>query len=116
MVKHDEFDDLPDVKSKPYKGGVILPEDDLSVGDYICVYSIKRFDEPEPIMGQSMLVKAICLPFIAAELQSDPNKPVLTLDVRYLNLMKVTKEYVDAQSAGCTPVPRKKKNVEKPAE
>jgi len=120
MIQQDQFDDMPEVHTdKARKGGVVMAEDDLEVGQYICVYNLKRCpDEPESIMGQSLQIKAICLPYIAAELQSDPSKPVLTLDVRYLNLMKVTKEYVEAQSRGAMPPPqpRPKKKVEKPTE
>jgi len=44
--------------------------------------------------------KVICLPFFVGKLLSDPSEPTLTLDCRYLNLMRVTKEFVDAQKEG----------------
>lgn len=85
---------------KPRKG-IVLPEDDLNVGDFVCVYSLKRRpDDGASIMGQSLEVKAINLPFFVAQLLSDPSEPVLTLDCRYLNMMRVTKEFVDAQREG----------------
>lgn len=106
----DDFDGFPSVTAQPKKGGVILAEDDLEVGQYVCVYNIKQHpDSAEPIMGQSLLIKAVCLPYVAAELQSEPQKPTLTLDVRFLNLMRVTQEYVDAQLKGAIPVQKKKK-------
>lgn len=77
-----------------------LAADDLSVGDYVCVLHIKGHPEGGPIMGQALQVKAICVPYFVAQLLSDPSEPTLTLDFRYLNLMRVTKEFVDAQQAG----------------
>jgi hypothetical protein len=111
-VKQDQEDFFPNEAktATPKKGGIIMAEDDLEVGQYICVYNLKHHPESaEQIMGQSMLIKAVCLPYIAAELQSEPQKPTLTLDVRFLNLMRVTKEYVEAQSKGACPVPKRKK-------
>jgi hypothetical protein len=84
----------------PRKGGMILAEDDLEVGQYVCVYNLKKTDEGAPIMGQSLHIKAICLPYFVGQLLSDPSEPVLTLDCRFLNLMKVSKEFVDAQREG----------------
>jgi hypothetical protein len=81
--------------------GVRLAEDDLEVGQYVCVYNLKKDpNEGAPIMGQSLHIKAICLPYFVGQLLSDPSEPVLTLDVRYLNLMRVTKEFVEAQQQG----------------
>lgn len=99
MVGQDEDDNIPDVS--PRKGGMMLAEDDLEVGQYVCVYNLKKEpNEGAPIMGQSLHIKAICLPYFVGQLLSDPSEPVLTLDVRYLNLMRVTKEFVEAQQQG----------------
>lgn len=85
------------------RNGVLLAEDDLEVGQHVCVFDLKRHpDEIAPIMGQSFQVKAICLPYIVAQLLSDASKPILTLDCRCLNLMRVTKGFVEAQEAGAT--------------
>jgi hypothetical protein len=95
--------DLEDERPEPLKRktvGVMLAEDDLEVGQFVCVYNLKRTDEGAPIMGQSLQVKAICLPFFVGQLLSDPSEPVLTLDCRFLNLMKVTPEFVQAQKEG----------------
>ena len=81
--------------------GVRLAEDDLNVGDYVCVLSLKRTpNRGAPIMGQSMHIKAICLPYFVAKMLSDPNEPTITLDCRFLNLMRVDEEFVKAQQAG----------------
>lgn len=106
-VKQDQDDGF---LTTPKKGGVILAEDDLEIEQYVAVYNLKHHpNSAEPIMGQSLLIKAICLPYVAAELQSEPQKPILTLDTRYLNLMRVTKEYVEAQMRGAMPVPTTKR-------
>jgi len=47
-------------------------------------------------MGQAFLVTTICLPFFTAKLCCNPQE-VLTLDCRYVNLMRVTQEFADAQ-------------------
>jgi hypothetical protein len=83
------------------KQGMILVEDDLEVGQEVCVYGLKQYpQESAPIMGQALQVKAICLPYFVGQLLSDPTQPILTLDCRFLHLMRVTKEFVDAQQAG----------------
>jgi len=94
----DNDQELPPM-DKTY-GTEKIPEDDLAPGQFVCVYNLKKTDEGAPIMGQSLEIKAVCLPFFVGKLLSDPGEPVLTLDVRYLNLMRVTKEFVDAQREG----------------
>jgi hypothetical protein len=98
MIGQDFDDGEEEIPAR--KGGVILAEDDLEVGQYVCVYNLKKTDEGAPIMGQSLHIKAICLPYFVGQLLSDPSEPVLTLDCRFLNLMKVSKEFVDAQKEG----------------
>ena len=99
MVGQELDENRPD-EEPPKLTGVKLPEDDLNVGDFVCVYNLKRTDDGAPIMGQSLEVKAVCLPYFVGKLLSDPAEPVLTLDCRFLNLMRVTKEFVDAQKEG----------------
>jgi hypothetical protein len=83
------------------KHGVILAEDDLEVGQHYCVYNMKQKpNHPTPIMGQSFEIKAVCLPYVVAKLLADPSEPILTLDCRFLNLMRVTPEYVQIQREG----------------
>jgi hypothetical protein len=81
--------------------GVILAEDDLNVGDKVCVYSLKHHpNEGAPILGQALEVKAIQLPYFIGKVLSDENEPVVTLDCRFLNLMRVSDEFVQAQREG----------------
>ena len=101
---HDDDDYFPDsvmapIVPKPYGKGNIS-EDALEPGQFVCVISLKQSEDGAPIMGQSLEIKAVCLPFFVARLLSDPAQPTLTLDCRYLNLMRVTKEFVDAQREG----------------
>jgi hypothetical protein len=85
----------------------MLAEDDLEVGQHVCVYGLKRApNESAPILGQSLEVKAICLPYFVGQLLSDSTKPTLTLDCRFLHLMRVTNEFVAAQEAGAAPSPQ----------
>jgi hypothetical protein len=117
-VGQDEDDGLPEAKDVK-RGGLVMAEDDLEVGQYVCVYSLKRNpDEGAAILGQSLQIKAICLPYFVGQLLSDPAEPVLTLDCRFLRLMKVSDEFVAAQREGAKmmqPHPimqvRKKKQV-----
>jgi hypothetical protein len=119
MIGLDEEDDYDKPRNNP--GGRIA-EDDLSVGDFVCVYNLKKTEDGAPIMGQSLHIKAICLPYFVGQLLSDPSEPVLTLDCRYLNLMRVTPEFVEAQKAGAKQQgnpnmmapPRKRKQQEPP--
>jgi hypothetical protein len=85
--------------SESRKKSVILAPDDLDVGENVCVHSLKQNpDEGAPILGQSFQVKAICLPYIVGQLLSDAMKPIMMLDCRFLNLMRVSKEFVAAQT------------------
>lgn len=100
MIGQQQHDDeQPQNESK--RGGCILQADDLDVGMNVCVYSLKQKpDDGAAIMGQSLQIQAICLPYFVGQLLSDPSEPILTLDVRFLNLMKVSDEFVEAQKAG----------------
>ena len=102
MIGQNQDDyDTPDPALTPIVFGEQLGEEDLEVGQHVCVLALKRApNEIAPIMGQSLVVKAICLHYFVGQLLSDAAEPVLTLDCRYLSLMRVTKEFVDAQRAG----------------
>lgn len=78
-----------------------LQPDDLEVGKYITVHSIKGSDQPLPFFGHSAQIKAIELPYIV--ILPTGNDETATIDTRYLNLMAVSEEFVKAQ----TPPPRK---------
>lgn len=70
----------------------MVAPDDLTVGRYFCVHSMKPSpDEPSPIAGQAFKVLAINFPFFVGKMVSDPTQTI-TFDVRFLNVMRVTKE------------------------
>lgn len=88
--------ELMDELESPRKGGIFLMEDDLEVGQLICVHSVKFTNDAAPIMGQSLTITSVCLPYFTATIYADPDE-LLTLDVRYLRLMKVTEDFAKAQ-------------------
>jgi hypothetical protein len=84
------------MEETPRKGG-LLQNDDLEVGQLICVHSIKGTNDAAPIMGQALTVNAICFPFFIATVYATGDS--LTLDVRFLHFMKCSKEFADAQKS-----------------
>jgi hypothetical protein len=93
----DDFEPQRDTQT----GGVVLGPDDFEVGQLVCVYNMKKApDEAASIMGQSVEIKAICLPYFVVKVLSDASNPIITLDSRFLNMMKVTKEFAQAQIDG----------------
>ena len=89
--------------TKPQRAGLLVQPDDLQVGCFYAVHSVKhRANEWPSIFGQSFQLKAISLPFIVGQLASDPAEPV-TIDVRCLDLMAVTREFSDAQRRDTSP-------------
>jgi len=85
--------------AKTRKVGLLVHPDDLQVGSHYAVYGIKSDPaETHPILGQGFTLKAMNLPFIIGQLVSDPTHPPITLDVRFLDFMHVTPDYVKAQS------------------
>jgi len=91
----NEKDLLDELMEETPTKGALLQFDDLEAGQLICVHSIKGSNDAAPIMGQAMTVNAVCFPFFVASLYA--NGEVLTLDVRFLNLMKCNKEFAEAQ-------------------
>jgi hypothetical protein len=80
------------------KKGLLVAADDLAVGGHYAVHSLKPApDEPLPVAGKSFKVLAINLPFFVGKMVSDPTQTI-TLDVRFLNFMRVTPDYVKAQA------------------
>lgn len=75
------------------RGSILAPED-IKVNDYIALHSIKMHNEPSPLMGQAVLVTAVNLPFLVTY----AGEPI-TFDVRYVNFIRVSKEFVEAQKA-----------------
>ncbi len=100
--RHPSFcQSVPAKPSPPINAphGIILAPDDLRVGDLVAVYNLKNEPtELAPIMGQAITVTAIELPFLVGIPVSDPSKSPLTLDIRFLNFMRVSKEFAKAQT------------------
>jgi hypothetical protein len=85
---------------------LLTAPDDLQVGRFYAVYGIKNdHAETHPIVGQSFRLTAMDLPYLMGELVSDPAHPALAFDVRYLDLMRVTPDYVRAQAPSQGPDP-----------
>jgi hypothetical protein len=85
--------------------GVVLRPDDLEVGQYVALYSFKPApNKPSPFHGQAVRVKAINLPYVVGQPTTDPSHAPVTLDVRFMNLMRVTEEFAMAQAI-MTPTP-----------
>lgn len=82
-------------ETTPRKGLYVAP-DDLTVGQHFAVVGCKCHDNPVPIGGMAFKVTAINFPFLVGKLVG--NGESLTLDTRFLNFMRVTDEYVAAQS------------------
>lgn len=81
---------------KKRKKGCLLQPDDLEVGTYITVHSIKGSDQPMPFFGQSAKIVVIELPYVV--IQPVGGDETATIDIRYLNLMAVSEEFVKAQT------------------
>jgi hypothetical protein len=97
----NEKDLMEQLMDETPRKGALVQYDDLENGQLICVHSIKGSNDAAPIMGQAMTVNAVCFPFFMATLYS--NDEPLTLDARFLNLMKVTKEFADVQKKASRP-------------
>jgi len=86
------------------KKGLLVQADDLQLGRCYAVHGIKHAPaETHPIFGQSFKIKAMNLPFLVGQLVSDPSHPPVTLDVRHLDLMRVTPDFVKAQAPSHVP-------------
>lgn len=72
-----------------------LQADDLEVGKYITVHSVKGSNQPLSFFGVSAQIKAIELPYVV--IQPTGNDETATIDIRYLNVMAVSEEFVKAQ-------------------
>jgi hypothetical protein len=78
--------------------GTIIQMDDMELGQFYAVHGYKyNAEQPVSIAGMAFKLTAMNLPFCIGKLVSDPSNPPLTFDARYLNFMKVTDEFVQAQ-------------------
>lgn len=75
----------------------ILQQDDMNVGDYVTIHSCKHHNEPVSIGGLALKVLAIEAPYMVTKVIQDPNHPPITLDLRHLNLQRVSEAYAKAQ-------------------
>jgi hypothetical protein len=82
---------------KPRRNGLIVQPDDLEVCQYYAVHGLKDGSEVQ-IAGMAFKLLAMNLPFLVGKLASDPTHPPLTFDSRFLAFMKVTDDYVKAQT------------------
>lgn len=96
----NEKDLLDELMDETPRKGALIQEDDLETGMLLCVHSIKGSNDAAPIMGQAMTVNAVCLPFFMATVYGI--NEMLTLDVRFLRLMKCNQEFADAQKKAVT--------------
>jgi hypothetical protein len=83
-------------KRNSKRKGLLLAPDDLMVGKFIAVHSLKGSSRPLPYFGHASEVRAINLPFVVV--RSVGGHTPATVDVRYLNLMAVTDDFVRAQA------------------
>jgi hypothetical protein len=70
----------------------------LQVGGHYAIYGAKGAPGVAvPLAGQAFKLAAVNLPFVVGKLVVSPDLPALTLDVRLVALMKVTRAFVRAQ-------------------
>ena len=81
---------------KSKRRGLLLAPDDLTVGKYVAIHSLKGSSQSSPYFGHASEVMAINLPFVVVRSVGDHE--TATVDVRYLNLMAVTDDFVRAQA------------------
>ena len=82
---------------KHHSHGTIIYPDDLELNAFYAVHGAKHSDEPIPIAGMAFKLTAMNLPFLIGKLVCDPAHAPVTFDARYLQLMAVTAEFVQAQ-------------------
>ena len=86
---------------KRKRKGLLLAPDDLAVGRFVAVHSLKgvivtEVAGPLALFGDAAVITAINLPFVVARFVASNN--IVTLDVRHINLMPVTDDFVRAQT------------------
>ena len=83
---------------KSRRTGLIVHSDDLQVGNFYAVYGQKCGpEEPLQVSGMAFKLTAVNLPFVIGKLACDPSHPPMTFDARFLNFMKVSDDFVNAQ-------------------
>lgn len=80
------------------RNGLFVQADDLEVGKYYAVHSEKDCpDQPIPVAGVAFKLLAMNFPFVVGKIAAEPSQSSVTFDVRFLNFMRVTDEFVQAQ-------------------
>jgi hypothetical protein len=79
---------------------LIVPTDDIEVNGWYAVLGLRGQEDKQclPFAGEPFQVVAMNLPFLVAKFAKVPDQPAGTLDTRFLSLMKVSPEYIRAQS------------------
>jgi hypothetical protein len=83
-----------DTETKTRNNRAILDVDDLDPNDLVTVHSSKITEDAIPAQGMAFQVKVIQLPFICCQIIG--NGQPCVLDSRYVNFMRISKEYADA--------------------
>ena len=81
---------------KRKRRGLLLAPDDLTVGKYVAIHSAKGSNVSLAFSGVASEVMAINLPFVV--LRPGYSEGTITEDVRHVNLMAVTDDFVRAQA------------------
>lgn len=76
----------------------MLRPDDLKSGQHVAIHS--WLDEKKHWLGDALRIKAICLPYLIVKFITQEEWPSITLDSRQVNLMAVSREFVEAQAGG----------------
>ena len=89
------------MRKRKRRGLLLVAPDDLTVGKYVAIQSVKgvivkEVAGPLALFGDAAVITAINLPFVVARLVASNN--IVTLDVRHINLMPVTDDFVRAQT------------------
>jgi len=74
--------------------GLLLNVDDLEKGQQLAIHHCSEWTY---LLGESLRITAINLPFVVGRLLAHPDAQPVTVDIRNCGLMPVTDEYVAAQ-------------------
>lgn len=82
---------------KARRTGLIVAEDDLTIGEYYSVLGLKNDSmTPVPVAGMAFRIVAMNLPFVIGRLVSNPANAI-TFDSRFLTFMRVSDDFVREQ-------------------
>jgi len=76
--------------------GCLVAPDDLEIGQHYAVHSLRQNPGmPLPIAGEAFRLIAVQLPFVVGQLVAQ-DAP-LTIDLRFINIMRVSEQFAVAQ-------------------